>query len=251
MSPGIGLASGRPAQQQRDLAVGGGVLGQIVDDQQHVASLRHEVLGHGAGAIGRQPLQPRRCVGLADRRTGSARARRSAAPPRSPRATDDSLLADRGIDADHLARPLVDDGVDGDRGLAGAAVADDQFALAAAERDHRIDDQQPGRQAAASPAPGRRSPAPAARPAQTPRQRPPRRRRAATPSASTTRPSSARRPAHAPPRQCRAPCCRRRCRVSLAEQDAADRLLAEIDGKTPHPAIEQRAVHRAACRAAR
>ena len=79
---GIGLAPGRPAQQQRDLAVGGGVLGQIVDHQQHVAPARHEILGHGAGGVGRQPLQARRRVGLADdedaalRRAVAARPRR-------------------------------------------------------------------------------------------------------------------------------------------------------------------------------
>ena len=56
------------------------------------------------------------------------------------------LLTDGGIDANHVARFLIDDGVDGDRGLAGLAVADDEFALAAAERDHRVDDEEPGRQ---------------------------------------------------------------------------------------------------------
>ena len=36
--------------------------------------------------------------------------------------------------------------VDGDRGLAGRAVADDQFALAAAEGEHRVDDEHAGLQ---------------------------------------------------------------------------------------------------------
>jgi len=34
---------------------------------------------------------------------------------------------------------LIDDGIDGERGLAGLAVADDEFALAAADRHHRVD----------------------------------------------------------------------------------------------------------------
>ena len=38
-----------------------------------------------------------------------------------------------------LTALLVDDGVDGDGGLAGLAVADDQFALAAADRDQGVD----------------------------------------------------------------------------------------------------------------
>ena len=58
-----------------------------------------------------------------------------------------ALLADGDVDAAHLlvgvaglpVGLLVDDRVDRDRGLAGLAVADDQLALAAADRDHRVD----------------------------------------------------------------------------------------------------------------
>jgi hypothetical protein len=58
-----------------------------------------------------------------------------------------ALLADRDIDAIELLRSrragvdvfLVEDRVDRDRGLAGLAVADDQLALAAADRDQRVD----------------------------------------------------------------------------------------------------------------
>src|SRR5438046_5804981 len=49
------------------------------------------------------------------------------------------LLPDRDVDADDALPLLVDDRVDRDRGLAGTAVADDQLALAAADRNHRID----------------------------------------------------------------------------------------------------------------
>ncbi len=58
------------------------------------------------------------------------------------------LLPNGGIDGNHAGRALVDDGIDGDCRLAGAAVADDQFPLAATERDHGIDDKKPGRQRA-------------------------------------------------------------------------------------------------------
>ena len=50
-----------------------------------------------------------------------------------------ALLADRDVDADDVAALLVDDRVERDGGLAGLAVADDQLALAAADRDHRVD----------------------------------------------------------------------------------------------------------------
>src|SRR6185369_13467222 len=49
------------------------------------------------------------------------------------------LLADGHVDADQALALLVDDRVDRDRGLARLAVADDQLALAAADRDQRVD----------------------------------------------------------------------------------------------------------------
>ncbi len=49
------------------------------------------------------------------------------------------LLADRHIDADDVLTFLIDDRIDRHRGLAGLAVADDQFALAATDRNHRVD----------------------------------------------------------------------------------------------------------------
>ncbi len=49
------------------------------------------------------------------------------------------FLADRYVDAEQVLALLIDDGVKRDSGLAGLAVADDEFALAAAERHHRVD----------------------------------------------------------------------------------------------------------------
>ena len=49
------------------------------------------------------------------------------------------LEPDGDVDALHAEAALVDDRVDGDRGLAGLAVADDQLALAPADRRHRVD----------------------------------------------------------------------------------------------------------------
>ena len=49
------------------------------------------------------------------------------------------LLADRDVHADEVLALLVDDRVDRHRGLAGLAVADDELALAAADRHHRVD----------------------------------------------------------------------------------------------------------------
>ena len=54
------------------------------------------------------------------------------------------LLADRDVDAGHVLTLLVDDRVDRHGGLAGLAVADDQLALATADRHHRVDGLQAG-----------------------------------------------------------------------------------------------------------
>src|SRR5512135_1137148 len=57
-----------------------------------------------------------------------------------------ALLADGNVNADNVAAFLIDDGVDGDGGLAGLAVADDQLALTAADGDHAVDGLQAGLQ---------------------------------------------------------------------------------------------------------
>ncbi len=49
------------------------------------------------------------------------------------------LLANRDVDALHTAVALVDDHVGRDDGLTGLAVAQDELALAAADRGHRVD----------------------------------------------------------------------------------------------------------------
>src|ERR1700754_2557869 len=53
-------------------------------------------------------------------------------------------LPDRDVHGDDARVLVVDDRVDRDRRLAGLAVADDQLALAAADRDHRVDRLQAG-----------------------------------------------------------------------------------------------------------
>ena len=50
-----------------------------------------------------------------------------------------TLLADSDIDTDNVATLLVDDRIDGNSGLAGLTVADDQLALAAPDRNHGVD----------------------------------------------------------------------------------------------------------------
>src|SRR5262245_19548461 len=135
---GVRFAPRRAAEEQRQLAVCRRVLREVIVDRQRVASGVAEVLADAAAAVrgdelhgcgvGRACNHHRRVVhgSVLDELVDHLRDRRL-------------LLADGDVDAVHVAAALVDDGVDGHRGLAGLAVADDQLALAATDRDHRVD----------------------------------------------------------------------------------------------------------------
>jgi hypothetical protein len=135
---GIGLASGRPAQQERKLAVRRGVLGQVVVDTERVLLAVAEVLAHRAAGIGGDVLQRRRFRGRRDDHGGVGH---------GARVLEDlhhlghrrALLPDGDVDAEHVLALLVDDRVDADGGLARLAVADDQLALPASDGDHGVD----------------------------------------------------------------------------------------------------------------
>ncbi len=60
---GIGFAARRAAQQQRHLAVGDGLLGKIVIDDQRMHAVVAEIFAHGAAGEGRQELHRRRVGG--------------------------------------------------------------------------------------------------------------------------------------------------------------------------------------------
>ena len=97
-----------------------------------------EIFAHRAGRVRRDVLQGCRLGGRRrddDRVVHRARIRQNLYHLRDGRA----FLADRAVDADHVAALLVQNRVQNDGGLAGLAVADDQFALPAADRNHRVD----------------------------------------------------------------------------------------------------------------
>src|SRR3546814_10066206 len=80
------------------------------------------MLGHGASCIGCEPLQPGRRIRLAH--DEEAALGRTVAPDGIDDLGDGRrLLANGGIDTDHVARPLVDNGVDGYRRLARSTIA--------------------------------------------------------------------------------------------------------------------------------
>src|SRR5215472_2433625 len=135
---GIRLAPRGTAKQQRDLTVRPGLLREVVVDDERVLAAVAEVLAHGAAGIGRDVLH-RGGLGCRGGDDDGVRHRAVLFELADHVRDRRGLLADRDVDADQVLALLVDDGVDRDRGLAGLAVADDQLALAAADRHHRVD----------------------------------------------------------------------------------------------------------------
>jgi hypothetical protein len=119
------------------------VLGQVIVDAQRVLTVVKEVLGHGAAGVGSHELDRRGLVG--GRRHDDGLLHGTVLDQRLGQLNHcGHALSDGDVYADQIGVPVVDDGVDRDRGLAGLAVADDQLALATADRDHRVDGLQPG-----------------------------------------------------------------------------------------------------------
>ncbi len=141
----VGLAARRAAQQQGQLAVRLGLLGQVVVHDQGVLAVLHPVLAHGAAGVGRQVLER---GGIGGWRRHHHRVLHGPVLPEGLHGVGHrrALLPDGHVDALHALALLVQDRVHGHRGLAGLAVADDQLALAPADGDHGVDGLDPGLQ---------------------------------------------------------------------------------------------------------
>ena len=135
---GIGFAARRPAQQQGNLPVRPCLLGQVVINDQGVLAAVAVVLAHGAAGI-RSDVLHRRRVGRAGGDDRGVFHRAVFFQLVHHVGDGRGLLSDRDVDAFQVLALLVDDGVDGDRGLADFAVADDEFPLAAADGSHGVD----------------------------------------------------------------------------------------------------------------
>ncbi len=141
----VRLAARRTPQQQRDLAIRLRVLRQVVVDDESVFAAVTEVLANRARGV-RRDVEHRRGIGRRrchdDRVTHGAEFFEGANDLRD----GGLLLADRVVHADDALPALVDDRVHGDGGLARLPVADDQLALAAADRHHAVNRLEPGLQ---------------------------------------------------------------------------------------------------------
>ena len=99
----------------------------------------HEVFADGAGGVRGEILLARRRLGVGDHHRGMGQRLVLAQHLQDFRDTG-LALADGGVDAANAGAALGQDGVQRDGGLAGGAVAEDQLALAAAQRQQGVDD---------------------------------------------------------------------------------------------------------------
>ncbi len=134
----IRLPARRTPQQERDLAVGRGVLRKVVVDAEGVLAVVAEVFAHRAARVGGEVEEGR---GLRSAGRHDDRVLEGPELLEGPRDLGHGrlLLADGHVDADDVLALLVDDRVHRDRGLSRLAIADDQLALAAADRHHAVD----------------------------------------------------------------------------------------------------------------
>ena len=121
------------------------MVGQIVVNDEHVPARFHEMLRDAGRGVGGDVGEPGRVVAFGHDDDGVIH-RAVFAQVGDDLGDGGRTLADRAIDAQHILVALVQNGVDRDGGLAGLPVAEDQFALAAADRNERIDDDDAGLQ---------------------------------------------------------------------------------------------------------
>src|SRR5690606_28854126 len=108
-----GFAAWRTAQQQRDLAIGPGLLGQIVVNDQGVFAAVAEVFAHGAARVSRQILHGGR-IGRRGSHDNGVFQRAVLFELADDVADGGGFLPDGDVHAGNVLALLADDGVDGD-----------------------------------------------------------------------------------------------------------------------------------------
>ena len=137
------------------MAVGDGMFGEIVVGDKGVHSVGHEPFGHGGAGKGGKVLVSG-VVGCGGADDGGIVESAGVFEGGEGACDVGIFLTDCDVDAVHGAEVgvaafdalfveacLVDEGVDDDGGFAGLAVANDEFALSPAYRDHGVDGHDP------------------------------------------------------------------------------------------------------------
>jgi hypothetical protein len=114
------------------LAIGYRLLAQVIVDDQGVLAVEHEVFCHRRTGVRSDVLQRSRSTGTGND-DGGVIHRAVFAKRFDDQGDRRVLLADGHVEALNARSLLVDDRIKGHSGLAGLAVTDDQFALAAAD----------------------------------------------------------------------------------------------------------------------
>jgi hypothetical protein len=143
---GVGFTAGGTAEKEGELTVGDGLLGKIVVDDEAVTTAVHEVLTAGDTGVGGQELET---GGLGGGGGHDGGVLEGAVGVEEAVDTGDvgATLTDGDVDGDDgvlsqdllVHADLVDDGGDGDGGLAGLTITDDELTLTAADGDHGVD----------------------------------------------------------------------------------------------------------------
>ena len=153
---GIRFTARGAAKDQRDLAIGHGVLGKIIIDDEGVHPVVHEPFtdcGTGIGSqiligggIGRGSDDNAGVIHgtLGLKRRDGARHVRELLPDHNVDTVKRLVVFQRAFLGSAVLTGLGNDGVDRNGGLAGGTVTDDELTLTTADRDHRIDGENAG-----------------------------------------------------------------------------------------------------------
>ena len=139
---GVCFTAGGAAQNQRHLAISPRLLGKVVVHHEGITAVFHKILAHRATRVGGEELHWRGVRGAGNDDDGVLH-RPVLFQCGHYLGYLPSPLANGDVNADDTLPLLVDDGVEGDGGLARLAVANDEFALATADGGHRVHGHQP------------------------------------------------------------------------------------------------------------
>ena len=142
----VSLSSGRSSEKKGHLSVRDGLLGQIVEDDEGVLSVVSEPLSDGSSREGREVLK-RGGLGSGSGDNDGVFHRVVLLESLYELGDGGSLLSDSDVDAVELGglilsivpSLLVEDGVDGDSGLTGLSITDDELSLTSTDGNHGVD----------------------------------------------------------------------------------------------------------------
>src|SRR5664279_4761624 len=138
-----GLATGRTAQEEGQLAISSGVLCEVVINDQYVAARFHEMFRDAGRSIRSNVGETRWLVAFGHHDNGVIH--RTLFPQYGHGfGNRGSALADGAIDTQDIQITLVEDGIDGNGGFASLAVSQNQLPLAAPDWNQRINDLEAG-----------------------------------------------------------------------------------------------------------